>query len=102
MSTTSSTSNKRTLSYNQLVGAMWLTVGGKEQGYWVDRLAARWEGSVCVKLTKLRTQPGETPESYEVAVGPDRASCQCKGFAFRKACKHTASLAKLAELGRFN
>jgi hypothetical protein len=89
------------MAYNRLAGALFLTVAGKEYGYWLDILPHEFGRSVrAYRLTKFVAQrkPGE-PDHYDVTVDDAHGSCECKGFVFHGHCKHRDSLAALRRRG---
>jgi hypothetical protein len=90
----------RTLNYNRTVGALYVTIGKKEFGYWVDRLPHYDARVVAVRLTKFQAaRKADEPDHYDVTCGPQTRSCECLGFLRHGHCKHGDALAVLHERG---
>ena len=95
----------RTLSWDAAAGILTVKQDGKEYIYLVDhRLAC--EGHVhAFTLTKLAgSYDAGDPACYEVTVAADtsEAKCGCKGWEFRRACKHSDGLKLLVARGKYN
>jgi hypothetical protein len=93
----------RTLHYNRKAGALFLTIGKQEFGYWLDRLPCEIEGEAAFRLTKFvaTRKPGQ-PDAYDVRLDCRKAagSCECMGHlkhGHKTPCKHLAALFVLAE-----
>lgn len=84
---------QRTMNYNRKVGALYLTVAGKEYGYWFDR-----QGNGYYRLTAFvaNQRPGEAGH-YDLGLAA--RSCTCKGHKYHGKCKHADALAVLAARG---
>jgi hypothetical protein len=70
------------------VGTVAITVGGKEETYWLEALASDY--GRAFQLTKWT----EGADSYAVCIDQQEGhhSCECKGFLRHQHCKHTEGL----------
>lgn len=94
----------RSAHLNKLVGALFLTVGEKEFGYWLDPLSHDLGPAIrAFRLTKFVSErkAGE-PDHYDVTVDATHqgGTCECKGFLRWNHCKHTSSLLALIQSNR--
>lgn len=91
---------ERKLTYRPAVGALFLTVGADEFGYWFDRVTSEGSKRTCVRLTKFAAaqKPGE-PDHYDVQVDTDAATCDCPGHRRWGHCKHADAITTLAARG---
>jgi hypothetical protein len=71
-------------------------VGGEHFGYWISELPTAIPGR-AFHLTRFGHTGDDADGDYRVLVGsnPADTSCECKGWAYRGRCKHTAGLAAL-------
>ena len=98
--TTSTTTKKpaRTLSWKREVGALFMTIGSQESGYWLDPLPCDLDGERAFRLTKFETtKKAGQPDAYDVRICRKTAtgSCECMGHlkhGHKTLCKHLAAL----------
>lgn len=75
--------------YHPVPGYLVIGLDGEEVGYLLDRIQ---DG---VKLTKVQTY-----EEHHVAFGEDGwFSCDCKGFQYRRICRHSVTISRMMESG---
>jgi hypothetical protein len=102
--TTTRKKPERKLTFNREVGALFLTVGKQEYGYWLDNLPCQQgDGVKAFRLTKFvaTRKPGQ-PDAYDVRINSTAGAgeCECIGHlrhGHSTICKHIASLLALAE-----
>jgi hypothetical protein len=91
----------RTLRYDPLASVLSMSIGKQAFAYWLEVLPTDFEDTLAVRLTKAPScrKPDE-PDAYDVAIGPDTASCECKGHLRHGHCKHLDSVRVLRDTGR--
>src|SRR5262249_4000557 len=93
----------RRLSYDAATAHLTITVDGEASGYWVDVVAVTDCGPPFELLKDRATRRPGAPTCYAVCVGAGAQDryCECKGFEFRRTCRHVDAMACLLSRGHF-
>jgi hypothetical protein len=96
---TTATTKARSVNYDARTSTMTITQGENATNYRVEAYASEIGGR-AFQLTK-EDEFGEPCECYDVLVGGEADSCDCKDATYRsKQCKHHAALSALIKAGR--
>lgn len=94
----------RRLDYFPGSGLLVIKEAGTSDGYYVRQLSAPYAPVVVVRMTKCAKdrKAGEASD-YVVESGPGGyGRCdECRGFRYRRQCRHVAALGRLVSKGHF-